>query len=405
MLDADRNIWGDPPGYAEFFAGGGMARAGFGPGWRCLFANDIDPAKARAYAANWGDAALHVGDIHAVAARVVPGRPALVWGSFPCQDLSLAGAGAGLGGARSGAFHGFVRVVRDLAADGRAPAVVAVENVTGALSAGGGRDFAAMLGAFAGLGYRVGALVIDAAHFLPQSRPRLFVIAARDAPGALTAAGPDGPFHPPGLRRAVAALPQALRAAHLWWRLPAPPPRTVALADLLEPDGPGLRWRDPADTRRLMALMTPAHRARVAEAGGGGARAVGCVYRRTRRDAAGARVQRAEVRFDGLAGCLRTPAGGSSRQTVLVVEGSRVRSRLLTARETARLMGLDDGYRLPPRATDAYHLTGDGVAVEVVRWLRRHLFDPLVAGAPAPRPTPHISGSDPAATQLLGDAL
>jgi DNA (cytosine-5)-methyltransferase 1 len=106
---------------------------------------------------------------------------------------------------------------------------------------------------------------------------------------------------------------------------------------------------------------------------------VGCVYRRTRRDAEGRRQQRAEVRFDGLAGCLRTPAGGSSRQTLLIAQGGTARSRLISARETARLMGLPDDYRLPARYNEAYHLTGDGVSVDAVRWLRQHLFEPLLA--------------------------
>ncbi len=43
-------------GFYEFFAGRGMVRAGLGPGWSCLFANDIDPKKAASYARNWGDA-------------------------------------------------------------------------------------------------------------------------------------------------------------------------------------------------------------------------------------------------------------------------------------------------------------------------------------------------------------
>ena len=96
----------------------------------------------------------------------------------------------------------------------------------------------------------------------------------------------------------------------------------------------------------------------------------------------GVRVQRAEVRFDGLAGCLRTPRGGSSRQTLVVVENGQVRSRLISAREGARLMGLPDGYRLPKAATGALHVIGDGVAAPVVRWLAGEILEPLLA---APR--------------------
>ena len=69
----------------------------------------------------------------------------------------------------------------------------------------------------------------------------------------------------------------------------------------------------------------------------------------------------AEARFDGLAGCLRTPGGGSSRQFLIEAHGERVRVRLIGAREAARLMGLPDSYRLPARRNEAYHLLGDGV--------------------------------------------
>jgi DNA (cytosine-5)-methyltransferase 1 len=88
---------------------------------------------------------------------------------------------------------------------------------------------------------------------------------------------------------------------------------------------------------------------------------------------------RAEARFDGLAGCLRTPAGGSSRQFVVFAGQGEVTARLMTARESARLMGLDDGYRLPTGTTRALHLVGDGVVVPVVRWLTEHLLTPLVS--------------------------
>ena len=128
--------------------------------------------------------------------------------------------------------------------------------------------------------------------------------------------------------------------------------------------------------------MAPLHRARVEAAKASGAKMVGALYRRTRRDEAGNRVQRAEIRFDGVAGCLRTPAGGSSRQSILVIENGRIRARLLSGREAARLMGLPEDYRLPKRYTDACHLLGDGVVAPVVRFLAEHLLEPL-AGAPS----------------------
>ena len=52
----------DKPVFYEFFAGGGMARAGLGPGWCCVFANDMDAKKASSYRANWGDDVFHLSE-------------------------------------------------------------------------------------------------------------------------------------------------------------------------------------------------------------------------------------------------------------------------------------------------------------------------------------------------------
>ncbi|RZJ05215.1 MAG: DNA cytosine methyltransferase [Brevundimonas sp.] len=366
------------PTFYEFFAGGGMARAGLGEGWRCLFANDIDAHKAAAYRANWGEDDFRLGDIAALTAADLPGSPDLVWGSFPCQDLSLAGAGAGLDGRRSGTFHAFFGLIRDLDAQGRAPRLVAIENVCGALTSQGGRDFEAICRTFVAAGYRPGPLVINADRFLPQSRPRLFVVGVRDAgPPPARTTTPGGPFHPPNLRRAVESLPGDLRAQVIWWRLPEPTSAPAQLADLIEADPADAAWRGVDWTRRLLGMMSPVNRAKVEAARRTGSRVVGAVFRRTRVEN-GRKVQRAEVRFDR-AGCLRTPAGGSSRQILLVVEGDRVRARLMSGRETARLMGLPDNYRLPGSAGAVAHLTGDGVAVPVVRHLAEKLFGPLLS--------------------------
>lgn len=371
--------------FYEFFAGGGMARAGLGPHWRCLFANDFDAKKGLIYQANWGTGGeLLVGDVRDIGLDALPDTPDLVWGSFPCQDLSLAGGGAGLEGRRSGAFFPFWDLIGGLAEQARAPRIVAVENVCGALTSHGGRDFEAICRTFTGAGYRVGALVIDAELFVPQSRPRLFIVGVEggaEIPPGLLGEGPEGPFHTAALRRAVGALPTGLREAFVWWRLPAPALRRTTLADLIDEAPEGVEWHTQAETKRLLDLMSEVNLQKVETARAAGRRMVGGVYRRTRRDAEGRKVQRAEVRFDDVAGCLRTPAGGSSRQVIMVVEGWRVRTRLISARETARLMGLDDDYLLPANYSDAYHLTGDGVVAPVVRHLAEHLFEPIVGSA------------------------
>jgi DNA (cytosine-5)-methyltransferase 1 len=205
--------------FYEFFAGGGMARAGLGPDWTCLFANDFDPKKGVSYQANWGAGGeLKICDVRTVTPRDLPGHADFVWGSFPCQDLSLAGAGAGLRGHRSGTFYPFWDVITGLVAEGRRPNLIAVENVCGTLTSHGGKDFEAICRTFAEAGYRYGALVINADLFMPQSRPRLFVVGVHEEiaiPSALSASGPSAKFHPAALRRAVEQIPDASREAFL----------------------------------------------------------------------------------------------------------------------------------------------------------------------------------------------
>ncbi len=362
--------------YYEFFAGGGMARAGLGPDWTCRFANDFDPAKAAIYAANWGDDVLMTGDVAHVRPADLPGRADLVWASFPCQDLSLAGAGLGMTyGERSSAFWPFWELVRALRREDRAPRLVVLENVYGAITSHGGKDFASICWIMAQEGYRIAPLIIDAALFLPQSRPRLFILGVAQEtplPPALLASGPCSTWRHEAFANALAGLPEEVREAWFWLNLPTPPPRAVTLESLIEGHAPDAPWRPAAKTRALLRLMTPRHREKVRAAQAEGGRRIGGLYLRTRDGR-----QRAEVRFDGLLGCLRTPRGGSSRQTILEVEGERVRSRLLGGREAARLMGLPESYILPARYNEAYALAGDGVAVPAVRWLARHALEPV----------------------------
>ncbi|WP_175759512.1 DNA cytosine methyltransferase [Burkholderia ambifaria] len=376
--------------FYEFFAGGGMARAGLGEGWQCLFANDFDHKKGVTYRQNWGEGELLTGDVRQVKPENLPDRANLIWGSFPCQDLSLAGAGAGLKGDRSGTFWPFFDVVKGLIADNRAPDIVALENVVGTLHSHEGKDFAAICTALDRAGYRFGAMVIDAALFVPQSRPRLFVVGIRKdlpIPDAIVRQDASPLFHPKALLTALDKLTAKARQNWVWWHLPTPDRREKVFADLIEESPTGVKWHTTAETRRLLAMMSDVNLAKVEKAKkvskASGNRMVGAIYRRTRRDEEGNKVQRAEVRFDDVAGCLRTPSGGSSRQSIMVIDGGKVRTRLISSRETARLMGLPDEYELPENYNEAYHLTGDGVAVPVVRHIAANIFEPILAVQPS----------------------
>ncbi len=359
-----------------------MARMGLGPNWQCLFANDFDYKKSRVYRQNWGGGDLITADIRSLKASDLPGHSDLAWASFPCQDLSLAGAGAGLKGDRSGMFWPFWDLMRALGDEGRAPKIIAIENVCGTLTSHEGKDFAAICSAFEKSGYRCGAVIIDAALFVPQSRPRLFIIAVRndvELPPHLISSGPSPMWHTSALKTAYAKLTPGVRKNWIWWSMPQPPKRNTRFADLIEENPSSVMWHTAPETRQLLAMMSKVNLAKVEEAKLSGRRMAGAVYKRTRFDENGFKVQRAEIRFDDVAGCLRTPAGGSSRQTIVVVNGRLMKSRLISSRETARLMGLPDDYKLPENYNEAYHLTGDGVAVPVVRHLAEHIFEPIIA--------------------------
>ncbi len=350
---------------------------GLGPQWTCLFANDFDHKKSDVYRQNWGDDVLKTADVRTIRTSDLPDYADLVWGSFPCQDLSLAGSGAGLTGARSGTFWPFWSLMKALINEGRAPQMIVLENVCGTLSSHSGLDFAAICLALTNAGYRYGAVVIDAALFVPQSRPRLFIIGVQqnlDLSRDLVDPHPSPIWHTTTLRTAYEKLSENAKENWVWWSIKRPQLRNSCFADLVEEHPTSVPWHTPNETRQLLDMMSDINLAKVEKAKKARSRRVGTIYKRTRRDKNGVKVQRAEIRFDDIAGCLRTPAGGSSRQLIMVIDGESVKSRLISSRETARLMGLPDEYKLPENYNEAYHLTGDGVVVPVVRHLAEHVL-------------------------------
>lgn len=159
----------------------------------------------------------------------------------------------------------------------------------------------------------------------------------------------------------------------MWWALPLPSERVPRFGDLCDREASC----DPsARIETLRDLLSPLNRDKLAAALGSTSLLVGTGYKRTR-PVEGKRRQRLELRFDGVAGCLRTPEGGSSRQMVVIVERGKVRTRLMTVRECARLMGAPESFQVPGSYNDGYRAMGDAVAVPVTRWLSRHILAPL----------------------------
>lgn len=346
------------PQFLEFFAGSGLVAKGLAPYFKAAWANDICPKKAAVYTANHGKKHFKLGSIAEVEGQSLPAAT-LSWASFPCQDLSLAGLTAGIHAERSGLVWQWLRIMDEM--PNRPPLLVA-ENVTGLLAADGGSHYRILHTALRERGYVVGALMLDAVHWVPQSRPRVFVVALKEGetiPSELIGTGPNW-MHPNYLLSAIEGLD-----GFVFWNMPEPPQRKNTLADLVEWDAP---TDDLAAAYRKLSLLPAAHRAKLEQH----AEVVAPGYKRTRKQG-----QVLELRFDGIAGCLRTAEGGSSRQVIILKRGERYDTRLLTVRETARLMGAPDTYKIPGSYNDGYTAMGDAVAMPVARYLGKHLLAPL----------------------------
>jgi len=348
------------PGCLDFFAGSGLVAEGLKDFFQTVWANDICEKKGRVFCANHDSKVFHLGSIDNVKGGELP--PALLsWGSFPCQDLSLAGNMGGLSSSRSGLVWQWLRVMDEL--PNRPPLAVA-ENVFGLVSAAKGEHYRKLHNALVERGYKVGAVVIDAAHWVPQSRKRVFVIAV-DAGIPTDQFETDHPAwcHPPSIVRAMKGL-----KGWVSWNLPKPPAREKKLDDVIEFSAP---YDEPEKQERLLSMAPQKHREKMIAAGQSG-RTVFPGYKRIRHGQ-----QVLELRFDGVAGCLRTPEGGSSRQFLVIKENGSFRTRLLTVKEAAALMGAPKNYKLPGAYNDGYKAMGDAVAVPVSRYLAENLLSPL----------------------------
>jgi DNA (cytosine-5)-methyltransferase 1 len=364
----------DLPTFCEFFAGIGLVRAGL-PGWRCVYANDFDPVKQRAYAARFGPDHFHLSDVWATQEVVqrIPGRPTLATASFPCIDLSTAGHYRGFDGRHSSAFFGFADVLGALGE--RRPPLVLLENVPGFLTSRGGQDFATAMHRLADLGYWLDVFLLDACHFVPQSRPRVFVVGTTTSLPTLSA---DGWLFPPESNplRPLSVLQlrreTKLDTGWLTLPLPAPPALSSSLGDVIDTDD-RQDWWDEAEVTRHREMMNGRHRQRLDEILRSRRAWVGTIFRRIRQGK-----QRAEVRFDGLAGCLRTPRGGSARQIVVAIESGRLRMRWMTPKEYARLQGTPD-FPLIGTTTQQLWAFADAVCVPAVAWINQHVLTPLLS--------------------------
>ncbi len=364
-----------PKTVAEFFAGIGLMRMGLEKaGWQTVFANDIDPLKLEMYQCHFPENIDHfvLEDIHELSPSQIP-EVTLATASFPCTDLSLAGARVGLAGAQSSAFWGFIDVIEGMGS--KRPPIVLIENVTGFLTSHQGKDFTEALLALNRLGYAVDAFVIDAARFVPQSRQRLFVVGILKAEKSARSTGTFGFFESETRPKALADF--IFNHPEIKWELgdlPKLPELGAVLDEILE-DIPidSKLWWDKERVEYLLGQMSVKHRDIADQMIRARRWSYGTVFRRVRNGKS-----MAELRTDGIAGCLRTPKGGSGRQILFKGGYGKVMARLLTPRECARLMGADD-FKIEVPPNQALFGFGDAVCVSVVAWIAKNYLDHVAA--------------------------
>ncbi len=358
---------------AEFFAGIGLMRLGLeGAGWEISFANDIDADKEAMYRGHFGSSPEFIReDVHALRASQIP-TIQLATASFPCNDLSLAGARRGLAGSQSSTFWGFVDVLRGMG--NRKPPLVLLENVLGFLTSNNGDDLREALLALNQLGYVVDAFLIDASRFVPQSRVRLFVVGVLGSEAMVASETPT--FHESEGRPAALADFILWNASDIHWKirnLPPLPKRQKSLTDIIEdvPANSSIWWNEDRSAY-LLNQMSERHRHAAEEMINGSKTTYGTVFRRVRSGRS-----MAELRTDGVAGCLRTPRGGSGRQILFVAGFGKFRVRLVTPRECARLMGADD-FNITVPMNQALFGFGDAVCVPVITWIAENYLNPVL---------------------------
>lgn len=359
---------GQPLTAVEFFAGIGLVRLALeNAGWDVVFANDIDPRKLEIYQANFPVDDFKLGDIHDLAAQDIPSCD-LFTASFPCNDLSIAGAWEGLNGKESSAFWGLIDILKGMG--DRRPPIVLLENVVGFLQSNDGKDLETALLALNDLGYAVDALILNASNWVPQSRARLFVIASQtDGAQTVTKVGDA---------RTPLLVDFINSHRGIQWKirdLPSLPRLDVKLKDIVEdlPDDDE-HWWNATRAEYFFNQMSDRHLAQAQEMMKSRTYQYATAFRRVRYGRS-----MAELRTDGIAGCLRTPRGGSGRQILFKAGRGKFQVRLLTARECARLQGVPDSYKIDVPLNQALLGFGDAVCVPAVEWIAENYLSPLAA--------------------------
>jgi DNA (cytosine-5)-methyltransferase 1 len=332
--------------FIDLFAGIGGLRIPFERlGGSCVFTCEWDAHCTRTYRANFADDHDIRCDIQDVQNSDVPDHDLLLAG-FPCQPFSLAGVSKknSLGRAHGFAdetqgtlFFELVRIIK-----AKQPRVFLLENVKNLRSHDGGRTYRVITEKLAKLEYQISDRVIDAQHWLPQHRERIFILGFREPVlfglddlvlpnhrstlGSVLHRSDEEPESPYTIRLdgcTVVARKYTL-SDHLWTYL-----QNYATKHRAKGNGFGYSVFGESDVARTLS---------------------------------------ARYHKDG--------------SEILLSQGTRRNPRRLTPRECARLMGFDGPgrprFEIPVSDTQAYRQFGNAVAVPVVEAIAEAII-PLIA--------------------------
>jgi DNA (cytosine-5)-methyltransferase 1 len=367
--------------HAEFFAGVGGVSYGLNH-FSTIWANDICSMKERTYMHNHNEVEFICDDINNITAIDIPDTT-LVSATYPCTNTSCAGDRAGLLGVKSGVVYKWLELMKAKGGASKHPFAM-LENPTGLIARNQGRDMRELISQLNGLGYAVNLMVVDAKHFVPQSRPRIFINCIDSKIQSNKIASVTSPLDLPQCKNLMTNPLRKWITKNLDLNIvnveTGPlPTRTSQLESLIDFNDHNIdNWADDDFKEELVRLLVGKQLEKFHKLVNSPFKTVSTVARRGRKHANGKSFNATEINVSGVAPAQRPYKGGSSRCWVLVAGQGSYDFKVVTPRESARLMGFDDAFILPSNAKEAYQCTGDSVVPQAVMWVEKNVFKPLL---------------------------
>lgn len=367
--------------HAEFFAGVGGVSFGLNH-FKTIWANDFCLMKAQTFALNHRGVEFICDDITNISSTDVPSTT-LVSATYPCTNTSCAGDRTGLLGVKSGVVYRWLDLMKCKGGAAAYPFAI-LENPTGIIARNQGNDLRDLVLQLNKLGYAVNLMVVDAKHFVPQSRPRIFI---NCIDSALISTNITPIVSISDLPSCKSLLTNPLRkwiARNLDLDLISVacnslPTRTLQLESVIDLHDPNTEnWADAHFKEELINLLVGKQLINFHKLVNSPFKSVSTVSRRGRTRPDGSSFNATEINMTGVAPAQRPYKGGSSRCWILIAGQGSSAFKVVTPRESARLMGFNDSFQLPTSNKEAYQCTGDSVVPEAVCWVEKNVFKPLL---------------------------